>query len=118
MDLRQHLNGPILCEGVIYGPTGRVSSSFVADFDARWDGNVGRMTEHFRYDSGSTQDREWHLLMGTDGGSGDAIPFRIIPERGQVPEHDMDSPSKESCNVFHENISGSYLTDQPCHFRP
>ena len=24
-DLRQHLNGPILCEGVIYGITGRVS---------------------------------------------------------------------------------------------
>jgi hypothetical protein len=40
-DLRQHLNGPILCEGVIYGPTGRVSSRFVADFDARWDGNKG-----------------------------------------------------------------------------
>ena len=30
-DLKQHLNGPILCEGVIYGPTGRVSSRFVAD---------------------------------------------------------------------------------------
>ena len=68
MDLRQHLEGPILCEGVIYGPTGRVSSRFVADFDARWEGNVGRMTEHFRYDSGATQDREWHLVLGNDGG--------------------------------------------------
>ena len=30
-DIRQHLNGPILCEGIIYGPTGRVTSRFVAD---------------------------------------------------------------------------------------
>ncbi len=66
-DLRTHLNGPILCEGVIYGPTGRVSSRFVADFDARWDGNSGVMTEKFRYDSGATQDREWRLTLGNDG---------------------------------------------------
>jgi hypothetical protein len=66
-DLRRHLNGPLLCEGVIYGPTGRVSSRFVADFDARWDGNVGVMTERFHYDSGAVQDREWTLTLGNDG---------------------------------------------------
>jgi hypothetical protein len=67
LDLRQHLNGPILCEGVIYGLTGRVSSRFVADFDARWDGNVGVMTETFRYDSGTVQNRQWTLTLGNDG---------------------------------------------------
>ncbi|MEL7026613.1 MAG: DUF3833 domain-containing protein [Pseudomonadota bacterium] len=66
-DIREHLNGPIVCEGVIYGPTGRVSSRFVADFEATWDGNKGVMTEHFRYDSGETQDREWRLSIGNDG---------------------------------------------------
>lgn len=66
-DLREHLNGQLLCEGVIYGPTGRVSSRFVADFEATWDGNVGRMTETFRYDSGATQDRAWNLTLGNDG---------------------------------------------------
>lgn len=66
-DLRRHLNGPILCEGVIYGPTGRVTSRFVADFEARWDGNAGVMTERFRYDSGTVQDREWRLTLGNDG---------------------------------------------------
>lgn len=65
--LREHLNGPILCEGVIYGPTGRVSSRFVADMDARWEGNTGVMKERFRYDSGTTQDREWRLTLGNDG---------------------------------------------------
>lgn len=68
-DLRKHLNGPIACEGVIYGPTGRVSSRFTADFHAEWDGNRGTMREHFRYDGGaSTQDREWRLTLGNDGG--------------------------------------------------
>ncbi len=66
-DLRHHLDGPLLCEGVIYGPTGRVSSRFVADFDARWDGNVGVMTERFHYDSGAVQDRQWTLTLGNDG---------------------------------------------------
>lgn len=66
-DMRRHLNGPILCEGVIYGPLGRVSSRFVAEFDASWEGNTGSMKEHFVYDDGSTQQREWHLQLSEDG---------------------------------------------------
>lgn len=66
-DLRRHLDGPILCEGVIFGPTGRVASRFVADMEARWDGNTGVMTEDFRYDSGATQSRRWVLTLGNDG---------------------------------------------------
>lgn len=66
-DLRAHLDGPIKCDGVIYGPTGRVTSRFSADFHATWEGNSGVMTEHFRYDSGMTQDRAWRLELGNDG---------------------------------------------------
>ena len=66
-DIREHLDGPIDCEGVIFGPTGRVSSRFVAEFDAKWNGDTGVMAEHFRYDSGSEQDREWRLTL-LDGG--------------------------------------------------
>lgn len=66
-DLRHHLDGPILCEGVIYGPLGRVTSRFEAEFDARWEGNVGVMEEVFRYDDGSVQERAWHLTLGNDG---------------------------------------------------
>ena len=66
-DLRTHLNGPVKCEGVIYGPLGRVSSRFDADFDVSWTGNTGILKEHFRYDDGSTQDREWQLNLGNDG---------------------------------------------------
>lgn len=66
-DIRKHLNGPIACEGVIYGPTGRVTSRFVAEFHAEWEGNEGRMTEHFRYDSGVVQAREWRLSLSDTG---------------------------------------------------
>ncbi|MEY4983552.1 MAG: hypothetical protein RIR62_1818 [Pseudomonadota bacterium] len=66
-DLRTHLSGPILCEGVIYGPTGRVASRFVADMEGTWDGNTGLLKERFCYDSGRTQDRFWKLTLGNDG---------------------------------------------------
>ncbi len=66
-NLREHLSGPIQCEGVIYGPTGRVTSRFVADMDVSWNGNIGVMKERFTYDSGAVQDREWTLTVGNDG---------------------------------------------------
>jgi hypothetical protein len=66
-DLRQRLNGPLACEGVIYGPLGRVTSRFEAEFDVNWQGNIGVMTEHFRYDDGSEQTRAWNLRVGNDG---------------------------------------------------
>ena len=106
-DIREVLNGPIACEGMIYGPTGRVASRFVAKFEAEWDGNSGIMREHFDYDSGSSQDREWRLsvdengkitadaddLIGTgtgqQNGSGVKLSYRIkLPEASG--RHELD----------------------------
>ncbi|MFD0859351.1 DUF3833 domain-containing protein [Roseovarius aquimarinus] len=67
LDLREHLSGRIACHGVIYGPLGRVSSRFDADFEGRWSGDSGTLAEHFTYDSGNTQDREWRLRLGPNG---------------------------------------------------
>ena len=66
-DLRRHLDGPLVCDGVIYGPTGRVVSRFTGDFDVRWDGDSGVMTEVFHYESGKIQHREWRLTLNPDG---------------------------------------------------
>ena len=66
-DIRTHLNGPIKCEGIIYGPLGRVTTSFIAEFLVTWTDNVGIMKEHFCYDDGSIQDREWQLTINNDG---------------------------------------------------
>jgi hypothetical protein len=66
-DLRTHLNGPMRCDGAIYGPTGRVVSRFSADMTPRWEGNKGVMPEVFRYDSGTVQHREWQLNVDDAG---------------------------------------------------
>ena len=66
-DLRRHLNGPLTCEGVIFGPTGRVTSRFVADMTGTWNGATGTLAEVFRYDSGTVQHRAWTLALGPDG---------------------------------------------------
>lgn len=66
-DIRETLAGRLVCEGVIYGPRGRVISRFVADMEGTWSGNSGTLTERFRYDSGSTQTRAWHLSLGENG---------------------------------------------------
>ncbi len=66
-DLQERLNGPMLCEGVIYGPLGRVSSTFAADFNISWNGAKGIMDEVFRYNDGSTQVRQWQIKVGAHG---------------------------------------------------
>ncbi|MBD3665779.1 DUF3833 family protein [Sulfitobacter aestuariivivens] len=67
LDLRSSLRGPLICEGVIFGPMGRVTSRFVADFHPVWDGDTCVMKEEFRYDDGSKQLREWTLKFASDG---------------------------------------------------
>ncbi len=62
-DLRQHLSGPLVLEGILYGPTGRVTSRFVADAEGRWQGDQGTLSETFHYDSGRIQTREWKLRL-------------------------------------------------------
>jgi hypothetical protein len=61
-------------------------------------------------------------MRGTDGCRRDAVPFRVVPARGQVTQHFFDRwtkpaddligfshghRSKETWNVLHEDISGS-----------
>lgn len=82
-DIRERLNGAIVCEGVIYGPTGKVTSRFTADFEATWDGNIGTMKEIFHYDSGNVQNREWKLTLGNDGAIKAEAPDVIGAGSGQ-----------------------------------
>jgi len=46
-------------------------------------------------------------VRGTDGGSRYAVPFALIPARGQVPEYVAHSASKEPWDILHEDESGS-----------
>lgn len=66
-DIRTVLSGPIVSEGVIFGPSGAVASRFVAQMHGTWEGERGVLTEDFRYDNGTLQHREWSLRVGNDG---------------------------------------------------
>jgi hypothetical protein len=62
--LDKHLNGPILSEGLIYGPDGKVGVTFVANMMGTWDGDSGILSENFSYSNGKTQERKWFLKKG------------------------------------------------------
>ncbi len=64
--LKEHLSGPILSEGVIYGPTGKMTNTFVAEMVGEWDGDTGTLSEHFVYSNGVEQHRKWYLKLGPD----------------------------------------------------
>jgi len=63
--LKDSLNGEILSEGLIYGPNGKMSNSFVARMVGEWDGNSGTLSEYFTYSNGKQMTRKWYLTMGT-----------------------------------------------------
>ena len=65
-DIKKHLSGQILSEGLIYGPTGKMTNSFVAQMVGEWDGDTGTLSEHFVYSNGTVQDRKWYLKLGQD----------------------------------------------------
>ncbi len=62
--LKTHLAGEILSEGVIYGPNGKMTNSFVAKMRGQWDGNTGTLSEEFTYSNGAKQSRKWFLTLG------------------------------------------------------
>ena len=64
--LRTSLSGRIASEGLIYGPTGRMTNSFTAVMEGTWDGDTGTLSEDFTYSNGRTQQRKWYLKMGKD----------------------------------------------------
>ncbi|SMO80645.1 DUF3833 domain-containing protein [Ruegeria faecimaris] len=63
--MTENLNGEILSEGLIYGPDGKMSNSFVARMVGEWDGNTGTLTENFIYSNGKKMARKWYLTLGT-----------------------------------------------------
>lgn len=63
--LKRHLNGEILSEGLIYGPNGKMSNSFVATMVGEWSGNTGTLAENFTYSNGKKMARKWYLTLGT-----------------------------------------------------
>lgn len=66
-DIKKHLGGDLLCEGVLFGPTGAIVERFVATMQGTWDGDTGVLRENFTYSSGTKQDRAWHITLTGNG---------------------------------------------------
>jgi hypothetical protein len=82
--LQSHLSGPILSEGLIFGPTGKMTNSFVAKMVGEWDGNTGTLSEEFTYSNGKQHSRKWFLTLG-DGNTFTATADDIVGKaRGTV----------------------------------
>lgn len=67
LSLQQHLAGPMLCDGMIFGPTGKMVSRFNADMQGDWTDQTGVLKERFTFATGTVQDREWSITLGEKG---------------------------------------------------
>src|SRR5690606_32081470 len=57
-------------------------------------------------------------VIGANGCRWNAIPFCIIPARGQVSEYNVQPSRKQRCDVLHEHVSGSKLANDPGKLSP
>jgi hypothetical protein len=67
LHIKEHLAGRMICEGAIFGPLGRVTSTFRAEWNISWEGDTGTMRQSFRYNDGTTQERAWLMTLGRHG---------------------------------------------------
>lgn len=82
-DVTRNLGGPIQSEGVIFGPDGRVTATFVAQMQGDWTGKSGTLAENFTYSGGGSQQRLWTLTLGENGAFTATAPDIIGTAQGQ-----------------------------------
>lgn len=58
------------------------------------------------------------LMRGTHVVRSQHHPFRIIPDRGQVPKNTSKPARSEHWGVLHKDIFRSYFANNPVHFPP
>ncbi len=69
--------------------------------------------------SGTANDKNsFTKVAGTKRRSRNALPFRVIPERGQVPENSIEPPNKQAWRVLHKDESGSKFANDAGEFKP
>ena len=53
-----------------------------------------------------------------NGGSGYAMPLRIIPERREAPEHRFQSARSKGTDVFGDDVARAEFADEPVELKP
>ena len=83
-DIRKVLEGNMVAEGMVYGISGRLSSTFTAQFSGNWANNEGSFIENFQFSSGKNQIRKWNLIIDSNGkiiGAADDIIGKAVGQQ-------------------------------------
>ncbi len=67
LDVREYFNGRINAFGTITDYKGAITDRVFVEMNGTWNGNKGKLEEHFRYGDGTTEDRTWQLEVSDDG---------------------------------------------------
>lgn len=109
LDVQKYLNGTLDAWGIFQGRSGEVKKRFHVVIEAKWNGNIGTLDEHFTWSDGTTSRRVWTLTKQADGSfigraddvvgdaigeaSGNALRWRYVlalPVNGKVYNVTMD----------------------------
>ena len=66
-DFQRFFSGKLTAHGIVNDRGGKVLRRFVVDMRGDWQGDVGTLDEHFRYDDGEVQHRVWTVRKQPDG---------------------------------------------------
>ncbi|MDE2693746.1 MAG: DUF3833 family protein [Paracoccaceae bacterium] len=83
-DIRKVLEGNMVAEGMVYGISGRLSSTFTAQFSGNWTNNEGSFIENFQFSTGKNQIRKWNLIIDSNGkiiGTADDIIGKAVGQQ-------------------------------------
>jgi len=83
-DIRKVLEGNMVAEGMVYGISGRLSSTFTAQFLGNWANNEGSFIENFQFSTGKNQIRKWNLIIDSNGkiiGTADDIIGKAVGQQ-------------------------------------
>lgn len=67
LDLQSYLSGTLDAWGIFQGRSGEVKKRFHVVIDAKWEGDIGVLDEHFSWSDGTTSRRVWTLKRQPDG---------------------------------------------------
>ena len=69
---------------MVYGISGRLSSTFTAQFLGDWANNEGSFIENFQFSTGKNQIRKWNLIIDSNGkiiGTADDIIGKAVGQQ-------------------------------------
>ncbi len=67
LDVREYFKGRIMAFGTVTDYSGEITDRVFVEMNGTWEGNNGKLEEHFRYADGTTEDRTWNLQVSEDG---------------------------------------------------